>query len=195
MKAVIGAIVAIVVLVVGGYFYNLQREAAKWQNAKEIDEATFTRSDNTTTARFVGVVDGPIDKVQEALWDVEHGAGTIENIQLSNLIRQEGNTKEIEMHLKALNLPLQHFKMEFTLHPAEHRISFKTTESQLQDLQGDYLLEASPDGKRTRVIYEFKGKDKVAIPFPSSVLESANKETFVHTIRGLSKRVKGTAAG
>jgi hypothetical protein len=194
-KVIVGAIVLLVAVVVGGYFYNLQQEAAKWQNVKEIEEATFTRSDNTTTARFVGVVEGPIDKVQEALWDVENGAGTIENIQLSKLISQEGNTKVVEMHLKALNLPLQHFKMEFVLHPADHRVSFKTVESQLQHLEGDYQLESSPDGKRTRIVYSFTGKDKVAIPFPSSVLESANKETFVHTVRGLSKRVKGSAAG
>jgi len=193
MKAIIGAVVAIVVIGVGLYAYNTWSAMQEWQNAKEIGEATFTRSDNVTKARFVGVVEGPLDKTQEALWDVEHGAGTIENIQLSNLIRQEGNTKEIEMHLKALNLPLQHFKMEFTLHPEQHRITFKTTESQLQDLEGAYQLEPSPDGKRTRIVYEFTGKDKVAIPFPASVLESANKETFVHTIRGINKRVKGTA--
>lgn len=196
-KVIIGAVVGVAVVLGLLYAFTTWRNVQKWANPEEIDkeQSTFTRSDNMTEAHFVGFVDGPIDKVQEALWDVEHGAGTIENIQLSNLISQQGNTKVVEMHLKALNLPLQHFKMEFTLHPEEHRVSFKTVESQLQHLEGDYQLEASPDGKGTRVVYDFTGKDKIAIPFPASVLESANKETFVHTIRGLRKRVKGSAAG
>ena len=71
--------------------------------------------------------------------------------------------------------------------PATHRISFKTTESQLQDLEGYYQLEASPDGAKTRVTYESKGRDKVALPFPQSVVDSANRELFVNTMRGAKK--------
>jgi hypothetical protein len=179
VKVIVGAVVGLVALVVGYYVINLQREAAKWNNAKEIDEATFTRSDNTTTARFVGVVDGPIDKVQEALWDVEHGAGTIENIQLEPAAagreRQRGRDASEGAQPAA---PALQDGIHASSRAAPHHL--KTTESQLR-ISRAYLLEASPDGKRTRVVYEFTGRTR-SRSVPSSVLERDVRPT----IRGLS---------
>ncbi len=59
--------------------------------------------------------------------------------------------------------------MEFTLDPA-------TAQGQLQDdcrrrppiSRASYALEASPDGQRTKLIYEAKSTDKIAVPFPAS---------------------------
>lgn len=193
-KVLIGGIVAVVVLVIGGYYVNLQREAAKWKEAKEIVEEEFDRSNNLSNTRFVSVVDGPIDKVEAALWNVENSADTVDNIRYSKLVKQDANKKVVEIHLQALNLPLQRYTMEFTRHPDRHRIDFVTVESQLQHLEGYYQLEASPDGKKTRVEYHSAARDKVAVPFPSSVLEGANRETFVNTIRGVKKSI-GSATG
>jgi hypothetical protein len=193
-KNVVYAIVGVVVLVLGfvGFKYvQLQREAAKWKDVKEVVEESFERSDDLSKIRFVAVVDAPLDKVQNALWEVENSATMVENIKHSKLVKQEGNKKQVEMRLQALNLPLQQYVMEFTLYPDEHRITFVTVESTLQHLEGSYQLEASPDGTKTRVDYHSTAKDKVKVPFPSSVLESANKETFVNTIRGVNKQVKG----
>jgi len=87
-------------------------------------------------------------------------------------------------------LPLQNYTMEFTLHPEEHRVTFKTIKSQAQDIEGEYKLAESPDGKRTQLTYTSTSKDKIAVPFPKSVLDSANRETYVNTVRGIQKFVK-----
>jgi hypothetical protein len=55
-------------------------------------------------------------------------------------------------------------------------------------------LEPSPDGKRTKLTYEVKSTDKIAVPFPASLIESANRETFVNTVRGVNKVVGAPAA-
>ncbi len=148
-KVIVGVVVGIVVVAVGLYVWQLQREAAKWKQAKEIVEENFSKEDGVTKTHLVSMVNAPLDKVQNALWDVEHSAQMVENVHKSDLVKQQGDTKTVDINLQALNLPLQHYVMEFTLHPAEHRISFKTVQSQTQDLEGSYQLEASPDGART----------------------------------------------
>lgn len=191
-KNIVYAIVGVVVLV-GGFVafkaIQLQREAAKWKDVKEVVEESFDRDEGVSNTRFVAVVAAPMDKVQAALWDVEDSAQMVENIKHSKLVKQDASSKDVEIHLQALNLPLQQYVMRFTLHPDQHRISFVTIESTLQELDGYYQLEPSPDGTKTRVEYHSTAKDKVTVPFPSSVLESANKETFVNTIRGVNKQV------
>jgi hypothetical protein len=194
-KVVIGVVVGVVVLAIAGYFIQLQREAAKWKEAKEIVEESITKDGEVTNIRFVSVVDGPLPRVQDALWGVERGAETIENLNRVELVKSEGNTKVVKMDLRALNLPLQRYTMEFKLNPDEHRIAFKTLESQTQVLDGSYTLEASPDGARTRVVYETKATQKRALPFAQGVLDSANREVFVNTMRGVAKTIGAPPAG
>jgi hypothetical protein len=167
----------------------LQRETAKWQEVKEIDnEASFYEKDGgSSKMRFVSVIDAPLDKVEPALWQLERSAEIVENISRSKLVKEEGNVKVLEMHVQPLNLPLQYYTMEFTRIPSEHRVEFKTVDSNTQDITGSYQLEASPDGTRTQLIYDAAGTDKVAIPVPESVIESASRQTFVNTVRGITK--------
>ncbi len=193
-KAVFGGIgvVVVVVLAYAGYqVVRLRGEAAKWSGPmKEIVEEQVTHDNNVTRARFVSLIDAPLDKVQKAVWDVEHSDQMVANIKLSKLLESKGDTKLLEMNLQALNLPLQNYTMEFTLHPEEHRVTFKTIKSQAQDIDGEYKLEASPDGTKTQLTYTSTARDKIAVPFPQSVLDSANRETYVNTIRGIEKFIK-----
>ncbi|HVN85786.1 MAG TPA: hypothetical protein VMW17_13170 [Candidatus Binatia bacterium] len=188
----IGAIVGVVVLAVIGFvgykYMQLQAEAKKWAGPhKEIVEESVSKDGAVTSTHFVSLIDAPMAAVQNALWTPERSQETIENITLSKLLKSEGNTKLIEMNVRALNLPLQFYTMQFTLDADQHRISFKTVESQAQDLEGVYQLEASPDGKSTRIDYNSKSRDKIALPFPQSVVDSANREIFVNTMRGVKK--------
>lgn len=192
-KKVIGglAVVAVVIAFAGYKVMSLRAATAKWAGPmKEIVEENVTHDNNVTKTRFVSLVGGPVDKVQKAIWDVENGQNMVENIKLSKLIESKDNTKLMEINLQALNLPLQSFTMLWTLYADEHRITFKTVKSQAQDIDGEYQLEASPDGTKTQLIYTSTSKDKIAVPFPQSVLESANRETYVNTVRGLEKAVK-----
>jgi hypothetical protein len=193
-KIVIG-IIAVVVLGVAAFaayeVVSIRREAAKWAGPmKEIVDEQVTHDNSVTHIRFVSLVNGPIAAVQKAIWDVENSQNTVENIKMSKLLESKDDTKLVEFNLEALNLPLQNFTMLWTLYPSEHRITFKTVKSQAQDIDGEYKLEASPDGARTQITYTSVTKDKIAVPFPQSVLDSANRETYVNTIRGIEKTLK-----
>ena len=198
-NAILGIVGVVVLAVVGGIGYKymqLQAEAKKWAGPhKEIVEESVTKEGQVTITRFVSLVDAPLPTVEQYLSTPEKGQENVENITLSKLLKSEGNGKLIEMNVRALNLPLQFYTMQFMFYPDQHRITFKTVESQAQDLDGEYQLEPSPDGKATRVIYTSKSKDKIAVPFPQSVVDGANKEIFVNTIRGLKKAQQPKAAG
>jgi hypothetical protein len=190
-KVVIGIVVIVVVVVAGavGYFLNLRAEAAKWKEAKEFvkEESSITKEGVVTKARFVSIIDAPMEKVEDAMWKVEDGSQWIDNVKLSELVEQKGETKVLKMQIQALKLPIQHYTMEFTRHPGEHRITFKTLAAQAQDVEGSYRFEPSPDGKRTRLVYDFTSRDKIQVPFPQDVLEGAMRETFVKSVRGITK--------
>jgi hypothetical protein len=190
-KIIIGLVVLVVVGAAAFYWIQLQRQAALWKDAKEIVEESFNKDGAVANVRYVGIIEGPIDKVQEAVWAVEKSSEMVANIKKSELIKAEGNDKTVLMQLQALNLPLQQYTMLFTLDAPAHKVKFKTLQAQAADLEGAYVLESSPDGSRTRLTYEAKSTDKIAVPFPASVIESANRETFVNTIRGINKYVGG----
>lgn len=193
-KAVFGGIGAVAVLVIGLLVYKamgLRSEAAKWSGPiKEIVEEDVKHDGTVTHARYVSIIDAPVDTVQKIIWDVQSSPTMVENIKMAKVLEDKGNVKIVEINLQALTLPLQNFTMEWTLHPEDHRITFKTIKSQAQDIEAEYKLEQSPDGKRTRLVYTTTSKDKIAVPFPQSVLDSANRETYVNTVRGIEKTVK-----
>ena len=194
-KKIVGVIAVVVVLGVVAFaaykVISVRGEAAKWAGPmKEIVDEKVTHEDSVTRTQFVSLIGGPIAAVQKALWDVENSQKTVENIKMSKLIEAKDNTKVVEINLQSLNLPLQNLTMQWTLYPDEHRITFKTVRSQAQEIEGEYKLESSPDGTRTRLTYTSVSKDKIAVPFPQSVLDSANRETYVNTVRGIEKSLK-----
>ncbi len=193
-KKILGAVGVVVIAVIAFAAYqvmSVRREAAKWSGPlKEIVEENVTHDDAVTHTKFVSLINGSVNTIQKALWDVENSQNMVENIKMSKLIEGKDNTKIVEINLQSLNLPLQNFTMQWTLYPDEHRITFKTLKAQAQDLEGEYKLEGSPDGTKTRLVYTTVSKDKIALPFPQSVLDSANRETYVNTVRGIEKALK-----
>jgi hypothetical protein len=193
-KVVLGAVAAVaavVALVIVYQVVRIRAEAAKWSGPmKEIVEEEVKRDGSVTTSRYVSLLDAPAEAVQKVIWDVGDAQNMVDNIKLSKVLEDRGNVKLVEINLQALTLPLQQFTMEWTLYPQDHRITFKTIKSQAQDITGEYRLEASPDGARTRLTYTTTSKDKIHVPFPQSVLDSANRETYVNTVRGIEKRIK-----
>jgi hypothetical protein len=192
-KVVIGIVVVLVVVLggAGAYLMKMQADAAKWKEAKEFvkEESTFTKEGVVTTMHFVAIIDGPIDKIAEAMWKIEDSEKVVDTIVMSKLIEEKGNTKTIRMRIKAENLPLQEQVMAFTREPSGYRVSFKSVKSPAQDIEGSYNFEPSPDGKRTRIVYDATAKDKVSVPLPQSVIEGAMRETFVQTVRGLKRSI------
>jgi hypothetical protein len=192
-KAIVGAIALLIVVVIGYFYVQYRREVAELAGAKEILEASFKKDGPVAKLHYVGIVDGPVDKVQDAVWGVENAPKMIENFKKAEVQQQDGNNKTVLMQLKAGNLPLQQVVMQFTLDPAKHTVSFKTTQAQLADLAGTYYLE--PVGNRTKLTYDATATDKVANPLPDGVVETAQREVFVNTIRGINKSINPAAAG
>ncbi|MGD9763936.1 MAG: hypothetical protein AB7V27_09505 [Candidatus Binatia bacterium] len=187
---------AIGVVVVGAavlYWVELRQQAALWRDAKEVTDAHFDKDGGVATMRYEGIIDGPLEKVQDAVWAVERGDEYVANVKKAELLSQDGNTKTVLLQVQALNLPLQQYTMLFTLDTARHRVDFKTTKAQAADLEGSYQLERSPDGLRTKIVYQATSTDKIAVPFPAAVIESANRETFVNTVRGINKLLADSA--
>src|SRR5260221_3472965 len=104
-KASVGAIVLLIVVVVGYYYVQYRRMAAELAGAKEVVEATFTKDGPVAKLHYVGMVDGPVDKVQDAVWGIERASQMIENFKKSELIQQDGNHKSVLMQLNAGSLP------------------------------------------------------------------------------------------
>ena len=100
-------------MVVAGQDVRLQQQINKFKDAKEIVEESFSKDGAVATARYVGVIDGPLDKVQAAVWQVEKSSEMMENIKKSELIKSEGNTKTVVTD----RLPFRK-AMQFTLDPA-----------------------------------------------------------------------------
>lgn len=183
--AAIGAFVVVVLVV---YQVRLRREAAKWSGPlREIVEEKIEHEDGVTRSRFVTVLPAPVQQVEEVVWQIEKLQEVVPNFKIARLIEAQGNTKRVELGIQALNLPLLRYEMEFIRYPQEHRVTFRTLKSQAQDIEGEYRLEPSPDGTKTRVVYTTTAREKVALPFPRSVLDSAGRETFVNTVRGIEK--------
>ena len=78
--------------------------------------------------------------------------------------------------------------MEFLLDDTQRVMTFKTLQASTTELAGSYQLESSPDGKLTRVTYDATAKPRVPLPVPQSVQDSAQREFFVNTVRGIKKR-------
>lgn len=178
------------VLVCGAVVYQLwlQREAAKWSGPlREILEEKIEHDDGVTRSRFVALLPAAVEQVEEVVWGVEKLPQLVPNFKVARVIEEQGNTKRVELGIQALNLPMLRYEMEFTRYPQEHRVSFRTLKSQAQEIEGEYRLEPSPDGTKTRVVYTTTAREKVALPFPRSVLDSAGRETFVNTVRGIEK--------
>lgn len=194
-KNVIIGIVVVVVLVVGGIFgyqaLQLKRATdAANAPAGEIVKSEFNRDGAVTKMHFEGWLDAPMERTEKALWNLEESAGKIKTVKLSQLVSSEGNVKVLNMQVQVLNLPINAATMKFTLDAPQHRVTFETVKSAAQDVKGSYALVASPDGKRTRVVYEATATDKIAVPLPASVLEGAAREMFVELMRGMKRMVQ-----
>ncbi len=193
--ALVGVALVAAIGVFAAYQYRLRREAQRWEGPlREIVEEKIEHENGTTRSRFVAILPARVEEVEKIVWQVERLQEVVPNFKISRLIDARGNTKTVEVGIQALSLPLLRYEMEFTLHPEEHRVTFRTLKSQAQEIEGEYKLEPSPDGKKTRVTYVTVAKEKVAVPFPRAVLDSAGRETFVNTVRGIEKLLLATPA-
>lgn len=167
------------------------REAVKWEGPiKEIAFEDITKDGKTFTIEMRSRIDAPPDQVWAVLKKPENLADHSDQYKLSKLLKAEGNSKELEFHVLALG-NLQNFKMRLTFDDANKKVTLKTLESTLADINGTYELQPSPDGKKTLYIYKATQTDKVALPISVDVQRSAIKESFVNQVRAMKDQIPG----
>jgi ligand-binding SRPBCC domain-containing protein len=152
------------------------------------------KNGDTFTIRLTKKIDEPIDKVWQGFQTPERLEKYSEQYQQTKLVKDEGNTKVVDYRVSTLG-QIQAFTMELTMQPATKVVKFKTLESSLADITGEYDLVPTDGGKATSITYKATQKDKVNIPAPVSVQKTAIKEAFDNLTAGIDKAIKAGAMG
>jgi hypothetical protein len=152
------------------------------------------KNGDTFTIRLTKQLDQPIDKVWQGFQAPERLEKYSEQYQQTKLVKDEGNTKVVDYRVSTLG-QVQAFTMQLTLQPSDKIVKLKTLESSLADIDGQYELRPTPDGKGTLITYKATQKDKVNIPAPVSVQKTAIKEAFDNLVAGIDKGIKAGDTG
>lgn len=172
-------------------YFRAQNAAVKWEGPiEEIASADIEKDGKVFTIDMVSRIDAPPDKVWEAMKRPELLSQNSDQYKKSELLKDEGNHKELELHVMALD-NLQQLTVAMDFDDANKVLTIKTLTSTIADIEGTYTLTPSPDGTRTLYAYKAKQTDKVALPISEDVQRSAIKESFVNQVRAIKKQVAG----
>lgn len=173
---------------ISGYF-RAQKAAKIWDGpVEEIVYEKLEKDGKVFDIELRSRIDAPVDVVWAAMLEPEKLAENSDQYKKSELIGETDNTKELELHVLALD-NLQQFKILLEFDEPNHMVKLSTTESTLADIQGSYQLEPSPDGQKTLYTYKATQTDKVALPISVDVQRSALKESFVNQVRAIKKQI------
>jgi hypothetical protein len=147
--------------------------------------------EGATRLEFHSLVDAPADAVYAALAEPENYAAFVEGVTDSGKMTAQGNVKVT--HITQTVIGRQNrAEVEWTLHPQEKKIEFKTLKSDLSYNDGTYEVIGSPDGKRSYVISLYNLREKEGgIKAPPGVAVSATREGFAAAARSVKKRAAG----
>ncbi|MBI3767918.1 MAG: SRPBCC family protein [Deltaproteobacteria bacterium] len=152
------------------------------------------KTGDTFTIRLTKKIDEPIERVWQGFQTPERLEKYSEQYQQTKLVKDEGNTKVVDYRVSTLG-QVQAFTMELTLQPSDKVVKFKTLDSTLADIVGEYILTSTDGGKATFVTYKATQKDKVNIPAPVNVQKTAIKEAFDNLVAGIDKGIKSGDMG
>ena len=191
MKAILGIVGALVVVVLVFVFlqYRKVQQAASCP-AKEIASSAMEKTGDTWHATFTSKFDAPLDRVFDAFQHPERAVEFVpENVKKSEVVKEEGNTKTLEIVGSLDILPpgfkVQSLRNEYTVHPAEHRITIVTT-TRLADANSEFKFEPTPDGKGTLLKATQTSKQKQNLP-TQALEKGALCELFATTVRAVNR--------
>jgi len=181
------ALATVAAVAVAVSYYRLRSAAMQWEGpASEILTERLDKNADFMEAEFTTRIDAPVETVFRAFSQPERTQEFSDSVHLSRLVSSQDNRKVVEFQAKVLGRP-QNFTLEFSFFPSENRVTFKTVENPLADMQGEYRFISSPDGKKTLLTYQATSRDKVNLPIPLSMQKSAAREAFVSMVRALKK--------
>jgi uncharacterized protein YndB with AHSA1/START domain len=152
------------------------------------------KTGDTFTIRLTKKIDEPIERVWQGFQTPERLEKYSEQYQQTKLVKDEGNVKVVDYRVSTLG-QVQAFTMELTMQPSDKVVKFKTLDSSLADIVGEYVLTSTDGGKATFVTYKATQKDKVNIPAPVNVQKTAIKEAFDNLVAGIDKGIKSGDMG
>jgi hypothetical protein len=173
---------------ISGYF-RAKNAAVKWEGPiEEIAAANITKDGKVFTIHMESRIDAPPDKVWAAMKHPELLSKNSEQYKKSDILKDDGNHKELEIHVMALD-NLQQLTVAMDFDDAAKTLKLKTLTSTIADIDGVYTLTPSPDGQKSLYTYDAKQTDKIALPISEDVQRSAIKESFVNQVRAIKKQI------
>src|SRR5207253_6655211 len=111
------------------------------------------------------------------------------NVMRSEIVEDEGNTKVVDVVGKLDILPpgfkVQNLKTEYTVYPADHRITSRTIDFKLADIDSEYKFEPTPDGKTLlRFTQTSKQKQQMLV---EALQKGALCETYATQVRAVNR--------
>jgi hypothetical protein len=158
---------------------------------KEIATESIDRVGDTWHIAFTTNIDAPVDKVFEAFSHPERAHELVpDNVLKSEVIKEDGNTKLVEVIGKLDILPpgfkVQNLRTEYTLHPENKTITSKSVDFKLADINSEYKFVPSNDGKGTTLQFTQTSKDKSPM-LVESLQKGALRETYITQVRAINR--------
>ena len=194
MKAILGIVALLIVIVVGYLGLNYYRAQQVLNGpATEIASESITRTGDTWHLSFVSRFDAPVDKVYQAFTEPEKIHDVMpDNILKSDLVSSDGNTKVVDAVGRSDILPpgfkVQNLRTEWHFSPEQKTIASNSVDFKLADLKATFKFEPTPDGKGTVLRFDQTSKDKAPL-IVESLQKAALKETYLWQVRAANKKL------
>src|SRR5262245_19582359 len=152
-----------------------------------------TKRDDGVQLEYWSLVAAPAQAVYDALADVEHYPDFIPGVDRVQLLTANGNSKTVQIAQRVISRQ-DNAKVEWTFHPDQRRVEFKTLSSNIAYNDGSYQVEPSPDGTRSLVHSTFLVREGqgMAQAVPIGVLATGTRDAFLAAAQGVKKRAAGT---
>lgn len=192
MKAIFGIVAALVLLIAiyfGWTYYRIQQAASG--PAKEIVSESIAKTGDTWHVSFVSRFEAPVDRVFDAFTHPERAKEYApDNVLKAEIVKDDGNTKVVDVVGKLDILPpgfkVQNLRTEYTVHPEEKRITSRSLDFKLADINSEYKFEPTPDGKGCVLRFTQTSKDKAPM-IVESLQKGALRETYLTQVRAVNR--------
>jgi hypothetical protein len=154
---------------------------------KEIVTESIAKQGDTWHVKFVSTFDAPVDKVYEVFTLPEKGHDILpEAILKADVVSQNGNMKTVDIVGRLEILPpgfkVQTLRNEYTFYPDEKRITSRTIDFKLADINSEFQFAPSADGKGTTLTFTQTSKDKAPM-LVESLQKGALRETYITQVK------------
>jgi hypothetical protein len=158
--------------------------------AKEIVSENIERDGDVWRVSFVSTFAAPVDKVYEAYRYPERGQELApDRVLKAEVVSEEGNKKVVDIVGRLDILPpgfkVQNLRNEYTFYPDEKRITSRTIDFNLADIESEYRFESTPEGS-TVLRFSQTSKDKAPLVV-ESLQKGALRETYITQVRIVNK--------